>query len=66
MPLSQTGPYTKSDTMLMSQTWSYTKQVQCQRPKRGLTCNSISMPLSQTGSYTKSDTMLMSQTWSYT
>ncbi|KHF99021.1 hypothetical protein F383_38183 [Gossypium arboreum] len=23
MPLFQTGSYTKSDTMLMSQTWSY-------------------------------------------
>ncbi|KHG28023.1 hypothetical protein F383_34227 [Gossypium arboreum] len=26
--------------------------IQCQRPRRGLTCNHISMPLSQTGSYT--------------
>ncbi|KHG12857.1 hypothetical protein F383_20222 [Gossypium arboreum] len=24
MPLSQTGSYTKSNTMSMSQTWSYT------------------------------------------
>ncbi|KHG20068.1 hypothetical protein F383_26324 [Gossypium arboreum] len=24
MPLSQTGSYTKSDRMSMSQTWSYT------------------------------------------
>ncbi|KHF97951.1 ATP-dependent RNA helicase MRH4, mitochondrial [Gossypium arboreum] len=29
------------------------KLVQRQRPRRGLTCNHISMPLSQTGSYTK-------------
>ena len=41
------------------------KQVQCRRPGRGLTCNSISMPLSQTGSYTKSDMMPIFQTWSY-
>ncbi|KHG26077.1 hypothetical protein F383_32038 [Gossypium arboreum] len=35
-------------------------------PRRGLTCNQISMPLSQAGSYTKSNTMPTSQTWSYT
>ncbi|KHG17336.1 hypothetical protein F383_23060 [Gossypium arboreum] len=25
--------------------------IQCQRPRRGFTCNHKSMPLSQTGSY---------------
>ena len=64
----------KKDTRIVG------RLVQCQRPRRGLTCNHISMPLSQTGSYTnqircqcprhgltrKHKSMPTSQTWSYT
>ncbi|KHG05077.1 hypothetical protein F383_30839 [Gossypium arboreum] len=50
--------------MTASQTLSYI--IQCQRLRRGLTCNHISMPLSQTGSYLYTYIEVhISMPWSY-